>query len=348
MKLTFSSVRAARVLASCVLASVGCSSEESPGGAPAGGAGASSVTTGGAGASAGGATVSGAGTGAISAATSTGGATGAGTAGTLPAEPAGGAPGAGTTASAGDASGGTPAAGGSMAAGGMEPVGGNDGSGGAGGAPGGGMGGAALGGEGTGGAGATSELGFFVTSQTSETGNLGGLDGADATCQALAAAVGAGDRTWRAYLSAASDPENPGMPVHAGLRIGQGPWVNANGITVANDLEELHARTGDVDVFVDENGERINGQWQGSPTPNQHDMLTGSTSDGMLMEGSTCEDWTSESPDISAQVGHSDGLGPGMDSSGTYSSWNSSHENESCADTAPRGGAGRFYCFAAD
>ena len=32
----------------------------------------------------------------------------------------------------------------------------------------------------------------------------------------------------------------------------------------------LHSRTGDVAVFVDEKGQQINGQWTGSPTPNEH------------------------------------------------------------------------------
>ena len=76
-------------------------------------------------------------------------------------------------------------------------------------------------------------------------------------------------------------------------------------------------------------------------------ILTGSTPDGKVMAGRTCNDWTSEASDLQAQVGHSDGLGPGGDPSGRYSIWNSSHENGSCANTAPRGGAGRIYCFAA-
>jgi hypothetical protein len=69
--------------------------------------------------------------------------------------------------------------------------------------------------------------------------------------------------------------------------------------------------------------------------------------DGKVMAGKTCNDWTSDSKDQQAQVGHADGLGPGGDSTGRYVIWNSSHENGSCADTAPRGGAGRLYCFAA-
>jgi hypothetical protein len=44
----------------------------------------------------------------------------------------------------------------------------------------------------------------------------------------------------------------------------------------------------------------------------------------------------------------SDGLGPMMNPAPPYNSWNSSHENGGCNDTAPRGGAGRLYCFASD
>jgi Protein of unknown function (DUF1554) len=185
---------------------------------------------------------------------------------------------------------------------------------------------------------------FFVTSNTSVTGNLGGLAGADARCQSLASAVGLGGKTWRAYLSAERDAS--GARVDARSRIGQGPWTNVNGVTVANDLNELHSRKGDAAVFVDERGQRINGQWSGSPSPVQHDILTGSNADGTLMAGFTCADWTSDATSAVGQVGHSDGLGPGGDSSGALSSWNSSHANQNCANTAPRGGAGRLYCFA--
>jgi len=101
-------------------------------------------------------------------------------------------------------------------------------------------------------------------------------------------------------------------------------------------------------VFLDEHGDKINGQWTNSPTPNQHDILTGSTAEGTLLAGKTCDDWTSESADMTAQVGHCDGLGPMQATTGTYTSWNSAHENGGCNDTAPRGGAGRIYCFAID
>lgn len=191
-----------------------------------------------------------------------------------------------------------------------------------------------------------SSLGFFVTSATSTTGNLGGLAGADATCQRLAAAVGQGGRTWRAYLSVERDPANGNQPTHARDRIGSGPWFNANGVAVANSVTELHTRTGDASLFVDERGQRINGQWTGSPTPIEHDILTGSNADGTVAAGLTCADWTSASATIAAQVGHSDGMGPNQSTAGTLSSWNSAHASQNCANTAPRGGAGRFYCFA--
>ena len=187
---------------------------------------------------------------------------------------------------------------------------------------------------------------FFVTSATSTTGNLGGLAGADAKCQSLAAAAGHGSRQWRAYLSVERDPANGNQPTHARDRIGTGPWYNASLVLVANNLTELHTRTGDAAVFVDERGQRINGQWTGSPSPNQHDILTGSNSDGTVAAGLTCADWTSSATTVAAQVGHSDGMGPNQSTAGALSSWNSAHASQNCADTAPRGGAGRIYCFA--
>jgi hypothetical protein len=189
-------------------------------------------------------------------------------------------------------------------------------------------------------------LGFFVTSDTSATGDLGGLPAADARCQRLAEAVGAGARTWRAYLSVESSEQ--GGPIHARDRIGQGPWYNASGALLAEDLDALHARAGDAEVFVDEHGAKINGQWEGSPTPNEHDILTGTDAEGRVAPGLTCADWTSADATLVARVGHSDGLGPMRDSTPPRNSWHSAHESAGCNDTAPRGGAGRIYCFAAD
>jgi hypothetical protein len=185
---------------------------------------------------------------------------------------------------------------------------------------------------------------FFVSSDTSKTGNLGGLSGADARCGRLATAATLPTHTWKAYLSV--EKGDDGEPVNARDRIGSGPWFNVKGVEVAADLDTLHSRTGDADVFVDEHGEKIPGQWAGSPQPVAHDVLTGSASDGSLMAGKTCADWTSEAATDMAQVGHSDGLGPNMNPNPPYSSWNSAHANGGCNDTAPLGGAGRIYCFA--
>jgi len=187
-------------------------------------------------------------------------------------------------------------------------------------------------------------LSFFVTSRTHPTGNLGGLAGADATCTELATAVGAGDHVWKAYLSSSGE--------NARDRIGAGPWFNARSIQVAATVAALHALQGDAELFIDERGVKIDGQWN-SVTPNQHDILTGSAADGTLAPPDTmgrsanCEDWTSNGTDAFAQVGHSDGMGPMMAQDPVfYTSWNSSHANQDCSNTAPRGGAGRFYCFA--
>lgn len=189
-----------------------------------------------------------------------------------------------------------------------------------------------------------SQLSFFVTSDTSATGDLGGIPGADARCQRLAEAAGAGDHTWRAYLSA----ENNGSPIHARDRIGDGPWYNALGVQVAADVDALHAKDGDAELFVNEKGEKINGQWEGSPTPNEHDILTGSDATGRVAAGKTCSDWTSSASGQTALVGHSDGLGPGRNGMPPYNSWQSVHDNRGCNDTAPAGGAGKIYCFAVD
>jgi hypothetical protein len=208
---------------------------------------------------------------------------------------------------------------------------------------------------------------FFVTSDTSLTADLQGVAGADMRCQRLAAAVGLGGKTWHAYLSVEHGTLGDGGmgPVNARDRIGSGPWYNVRGQLVAQDLASLHARKGDATIFIDEHGVMINGQWTGSPTPNQHDILTGSNTDGTLIPGKTCSDWTSSvgPPDGSvpvtpaadggffvARVGHTDGFGGNCTSApmppNDVSSWSSAHDNAGCNDTRPRGGAGRLYCFA--
>ena len=122
---------------------------------------------------------------------------------------------------------------------------------------------------------------------------------------------------------------------------------------LAADLEALHALTGDADLFIDENGEKINGQWNGV-SPNEHDIITGSDTTGSLLMGemnSTCEDWTSNTLTVGPQVGHTDGLGPNMGMMvPNHTSWNGGHGAAGCSTEllAMRGSAGRFYCFAAN
>jgi hypothetical protein len=262
---------------------------------------------------------------------------------------AGGAP---TTGGA-SAQGGSPATGGNVSSGGASAgssmgggtTGGATSSGGAAGSP--SSGGSTTGGAATGGSGGGATMTFFVTSDTSKTGKLGGLKAADARCQALAQAAGVGLKTFHAYLSAENDPDANG-PVNARDRIGKGPWYNQKGVLVAATLDALHVRTGDADVFITEKGSKVNGQWTGSPTPNEHDILTGSKADGTVLAKGTCDSWTSEGSDLKAGVGHADGLGPGGSKAMTYPSWNAAHSNGGCNDTAPAGGAGRLYCFAID
>src|SRR5882724_6450394 len=80
---------------------------------------------------------------------------------------------------------------------------------------------------------------FFVTSKgLGKGGDLRGLAGADAHCQALAQAQGAGDHTWRAYLSTEATDTTPA--VNARDRIGGGPWYNAEGDLIAPHLAALH------------------------------------------------------------------------------------------------------------
>jgi hypothetical protein len=192
-------------------------------------------------------------------------------------------------------------------------------------------------------------MGFFITSVgIGDGGNLGGLAGADRHCQNLAAAVGAGARTWRAYLSAAPAQGQP--PVNARDRIGTGSWHNARGLLIARDVTDLH---GDIhrdrnsinkEFALNEKGEQVKGR---GDTPNQHDILTGSDSHGRVLLGSaaitTCNNWTSNSTG-NAMVGHHDRSGGGN------SSWNAAHSSRSCsqADLVATGGAGLFYCFAAN
>jgi hypothetical protein len=196
-------------------------------------------------------------------------------------------------------------------------------------------------------------MGFFITSAGSGRGaDLGGMAGADAHCQRLAAAAGAGGRTWRAYLSTpptlASGTTPAVAAVHARDRIGRGPWHNAKGALIARDLTHLHNGNNlNKDTALDERGNPVRGR---GDTPNEHDILTGSRADGTAFApqtDTTCKAWTS-STEGSAIVGHHDRAGPTADN--WAQSWNFSHQSAGCSQEAlvRTGGAGRFYCFAAN
>jgi hypothetical protein len=189
---------------------------------------------------------------------------------------------------------------------------------------------------------------FFLTSTGSGKGaDFGGLAGADKHCQALAQAAGAGGKTWRAYLSTSA--AGGAAAVNARDRIGKGPWQNAKGVVVAKDVADLHGAGNNLNkqTALDEKGMTVNGR---GDSPNRHDILTGSTSDGMAIAGSddrTCGNWT-KSGEGSAMVGHHDRMG--LDDSAPAKSWNASHPSRGCSDDALRGtgGAGLIYCFAAN
>ncbi len=193
-------------------------------------------------------------------------------------------------------------------------------------------------------------LSFFVTSVGTGSigGNVGGLARAlTSSARDLAADVGAGGRTWHAYLSTSNEDARD--------RIGTGPWYNVRLQEIAADVEALHrdeiprllwgvdedpAAEG---LLIDENGELV--------PLTEHDIVTGSTMEGTVAEGRTCLDWTSASEDEVAQVGHSDIAPPGFEIEGVdVQSWNSAHDTVSCTEPglAERRGAGRFYCFAID
>ena len=186
-------------------------------------------------------------------------------------------------------------------------------------------------------------MGFFVTSAGPGDGaNLGGLEGADAHCQMLAEAAGTTGKTWRAYLSTSGDGA-----VSARDRIGAGPWANAKGAEIAASVDELHTDPNKInkDTALDEKGNPVKGR---GDDPNQHDILTGTQQDGTAFpagEDRTCGNWTSNG-EGSAMVGHHDLIGNPQN----INFWNFSHPSRGCSqeNLVGTGGAGLFYCFAAE
>jgi len=190
---------------------------------------------------------------------------------------------------------------------------------------------------------------FFVTSNgPGKGGDLGGLEGADRHCQQLAQTVGAGNKTWRAYLSTNA----AGGSVNARDRIGPGPWQNFKGEVVAQNVDDLHSDNNKLGMqnSLTERGNMVAGVGY---TPNYHDVLTGSQPDGKAFpagEDRTCRNWTS-STQGTAMLGHIDRKGLRDDAASK--SWNSSHPSRGpdggCSqnDLRSTGGFGLIYCFAA-
>jgi hypothetical protein len=192
-----------------------------------------------------------------------------------------------------------------------------------------------------------SPMTFFISSVGSGKGaDFGGLAGADRHCQTLAAAAGAGKRTWRAYLSATAADGKPA--VNARDRIGKGPWHNAEGRLIARNVAELHGVNAiNRMTALTEKKQPVN---NGASPPNMHDILTGSQPDGTALAGdpmkTTCGNWTSGDKGA-AIVGHHDRFGLRDDEPAR--SWNASHPSRGCSHPALQssGGAGLIYCFAA-
>ena len=196
------------------------------------------------------------------------------------------------------------------------------------------------------------KMSFFVTSVgLGKGGNLGGIAGADKHCQSLADVAGAGKHTWHAYLSSQGTDFKDHTVIHARGRIGTGPWYNAKGVLIANNVDDLHAGKNNIskETALDEKGQPVNGR---GDKPNKHDILTGSRIDGTAFAPSppfidmTCGNWTNESDDGSAMVGHHDRQGPNDDA--WASSWNSAHPTRGCSPKGVQstGGDALLYCFA--
>lgn len=184
-------------------------------------------------------------------------------------------------------------------------------------------------------------MSFFITSVGGGKGaDLGGLEGADAHCAQLAEAAGATGKTWRAYLSTEQ--------VNAKDRIGSGPWFNAKGVKIADDIASLHSDANGInkETGLTEKGEVVKGR---GDQPNEHDILTGTKADGTVDGTNTCSNWTTSGAEGAAMLGHHDRKGP--DTLPTATSWNAAHASRGgCSQDALKGtgGAGLFYCFAAN
>ena len=186
-------------------------------------------------------------------------------------------------------------------------------------------------------------------------GATSGLEGADKICQTIAADLGFGAKTWRAFLSVVKGPD--GQPVHAMDRIGNGPWHDRGGRLIAMNKAGLmmgNRPVGDsaaVNDLPDETG-------QGTKRlGDTHDVITGTNTMGQLRYpgnlANTCMDWTSATGAATVGFGHAWPASSGMH-------WAEVHTGRSCAagvnlvqngggngsSIGAGGGWGGIYCFA--
>ena len=212
-------------------------------------------------------------------------------------------------------------------------------------------------------------MGFGGDLRFGETGPGAGLRGADKLCATIAerSMPGAGAKQWRAFLSASNDGN--GNVVHAIQRIGNGPWYDRLGRLLAPDLASMMGTRpagGDATIkndFPNEDGV-LNHNPDGTGQVDNHDMLTGTNSQGMF-EGPTrtCLDWTANAGNKTLEgqprVGHS---WPRDSPLNMINSWMSSLIESGCAPgvsliemgppdptsntVGSGGGYGGFYCFA--
>jgi hypothetical protein len=174
---------------------------------------------------------------------------------------------------------------------------------------------------------------FFVTSTGTGAlgGNLGGLIGADARCEAAAAAVGAGGKGWKAFLSITA--AGGSAAVNAKDRIGAGPWRNFKSQVIAANVTALLSTPPAGNLMLDERGVVVPLDF--------HEVLTGTQADGTVYVDRTCNNWTSNATAVQAQVGIAREAVDAPDQ--RFSS-----HTVGCSMTALNnsGGDGRLYCFA--
>jgi hypothetical protein len=195
-------------------------------------------------------------------------------------------------------------------------------------------------------------------------GQADGLAGADEICRQIAetSMPGAGQKTWRAFLSVTKGPA--GTPINAIDRVGTGPWYDRLGrvlaTTVAN-LAQTRPSGGDTAIINDfPNEDGVPNHAPDGTQVDNHDFLTGSDTTGKLYGTSwtsTCHDWTSSvGTDGKPRVGHS------WPRQGSGESWMSSLDEAGCKagvnivemggpnpndpTVGSGGGYGGFYCFA--